>query len=214
MSVIIFIAPFLGIIAVAPLFLQKSVLIHQSSPVLLILISFLLAITVGIGFLSSTLMAILCSYFYNATGGVIALLIYMTSCAIGYYIAYVNANFFTKILYKKKGIKDLIQVIKDDKYTLIPLLRLSPILPFAWCNYLLGVLKFDFKSYMVGSMIGMIPRMALSIWIGMELSNLAEISNLSGVSYYQYSILFLITFSFVGLAWWGKQKYNLVINGY
>ncbi|MEL6589684.1 MAG: VTT domain-containing protein, partial [Bacteroidota bacterium] len=55
---------------------------------------------------------------------------------------------------------------------LLVMARLSPALPFAMSNILLGQISLSWKTYIGATMLGMLPRSLLSFWIGMQISDL------------------------------------------
>jgi uncharacterized membrane protein YdjX (TVP38/TMEM64 family) len=50
--------------------------------------------------------------------------------------------------------------------TLITLLRLSPVLPFAWANYVFGLSPVPTAAFALGSLAGMLPAVAAYVTAG------------------------------------------------
>ncbi len=85
---------------------------------------------------------------------------------------------------------------KADKnaYVLVILSRLSPALPFAIMNLVLGVMSVRQLPFLLGGMIGMLPRSLFAIWIGSNALNIATaVSEKPGIW-----ILLLVTFVVFG----------------
>jgi uncharacterized membrane protein YdjX (TVP38/TMEM64 family) len=58
---------------------------------------------------------------------------------------------------KNKQFRAVNQVVKDDGFKVVTLLRLSPLLPLAASNYLYGLTSVSLKDYFFGSWLGMLP---------------------------------------------------------
>ena len=56
--------------------------------------------------------------------------------------------------------------IGDEGSKLVLLLRLSPVFPYVWLNYLLGLTAVKFWPYVLASWIGMIPGTVLYVYLG------------------------------------------------
>ena len=50
--------------------------------------------------------------------------------------------------------------------TLIPLLRLSPILPFSWANYIFGLSSMQWTAFSLGTFLGCFPAVAAYVSSG------------------------------------------------
>ncbi|MCP5024147.1 MAG: hypothetical protein GY930_20560 [bacterium] len=55
---------------------------------------------------------------------------------------------------------------------LLALIRLSPALPFATTNLLMSTTGIRLLPFLIGSLIGMAPRVIAVVWIGSSLSEL------------------------------------------
>jgi pyruvate/2-oxoglutarate dehydrogenase complex dihydrolipoamide dehydrogenase (E3) component/uncharacterized membrane protein YdjX (TVP38/TMEM64 family) len=64
--------------------------------------------------------------------------------------------------------------IEKEGFKIVLLMRLSPILPFNFLNYALGLTKISFKDFSVASVIGMAPAEFLFIYIGSAARSLTE----------------------------------------
>jgi uncharacterized membrane protein YdjX (TVP38/TMEM64 family) len=58
---------------------------------------------------------------------------------------------------KNKQFRAINQVVKNDGFKVVTLLRLSPLLPLAASNYLYGLTSVSLKDYFFGSWLGMLP---------------------------------------------------------
>ena len=70
----------------------------------------------------------------------------------------------------------VVQTIRDKKaqslYTIITLMRLSPVIPFSMTNVLLASLKVPIKQFFFATSLGMLPRTALMVYAGSQLQSL------------------------------------------
>lgn len=72
------------------------------------------------------------------------------------------------------GIAALDAAIGREGFKIVFLLRLSPILPFNFLNYALGLTRISFRDYALASFIGMAPAEFLYVYVGFAARSLAE----------------------------------------
>ena len=58
------------------------------------------------------------------------------------------------------------RAVKRDPWKVVALLRLSPVLPSALKSYLLGITRVDPLPYVLASMLGMFPGLAVKVLVG------------------------------------------------
>jgi uncharacterized membrane protein YdjX (TVP38/TMEM64 family) len=58
------------------------------------------------------------------------------------------------------------QAINDEGWRVVALLRLNPLLPFNFQNYLLGVTRIPFWHYAVATLFGIAPGTAFDVYLG------------------------------------------------
>lgn len=61
----------------------------------------------------------------------------------------------------------------DTSLTLVTLLRLSPILPFAWANYIFGLSPVPLPAFVVGTLVGSLPAVAAYVSAGQLSADIA-----------------------------------------
>ena len=74
---------------------------------------------------------------------------------------------------KYKNLEALLKKKKFHTITLIALIRLSPIFPFALTNVIMASLKMPIAPFLSGTMVGMLPRTAAAVLFGSELLKLS-----------------------------------------
>ncbi len=87
------------------------------------------------------------------------------------------------------------QAVGREGFKLVLLLRLSPLFPFNFLNYALGLTKITFGTYALASFLGMLPAMVLYVYLGSAARSLAEAASSRARGGAVESILF-----WVGLA--------------
>lgn len=67
------------------------------------------------------------------------------------------------------------EAIGSSGFTIVALLRLSPIVPFNLLNYSLGLTKIPFQNYVLASFLGMLPATFLYVYLGSLVTNASEL---------------------------------------
>lgn len=84
-----------------------------------------------------------------------------------FYIACGFGNDYIAKLCKKRPIVGVLErVVVNGGFRLILLIRLSGVLPFAVQNYAFGLTSVNKRSYVLASLIGLIPGAFIKVWIG------------------------------------------------
>jgi uncharacterized membrane protein YdjX (TVP38/TMEM64 family) len=65
--------------------------------------------------------------------------------------------------------------VADEAFRVVLLLRLSPLVPFNLLNYGLGVTRVPTGTYLLASVVGMLPGALLYVYLGTSLSSAAEL---------------------------------------
>jgi uncharacterized membrane protein YdjX (TVP38/TMEM64 family) len=76
------------------------------------------------------------------------------------------------------------------------LMRLTPMIPFAWENYAFGMTGIRFRDYWVATLIGMLPATLIKVWLGS-----AGASTLAGQSWPMIVLTFAGVLAMAGLVW-------------
>jgi uncharacterized membrane protein YdjX (TVP38/TMEM64 family) len=64
--------------------------------------------------------------------------------------------------------------IREEGWKIVFLLRLSPLVPFAILNYLLGLTSVSLRGYVVASNVGMMPGILLYCYIGSAMASFGD----------------------------------------
>lgn len=103
---------------------------------------------------------------------------------LGFLVSYIGevfssivAFFIGKYFAEELGLAEKVTHTKIGKYfqgnafTSVFMLRLVPIFPFDFVNYASGVAELPFKSYIYGTMLGVLPGLSAYIFLGFSLMN-------------------------------------------
>ncbi len=123
-------------------------------------------LTLGAGFLFGVPVGFITAW-SGATVGACAAFMIGRTFARDYVAAKVSSN---------QKFMSLDEAIANEGFKLVFLLRLSPIFPYNFMNYALGLTKVSFRNFALASAIGMIPGALMYVYIGSAARSLAEIA--------------------------------------
>lgn len=86
-------------------------------------------------------------------------------------IAFVLARYFfrdsvKKLVARKPWLDTLDKALRKEGWTVVALLRLSPLVPFGVKSYLFGVTKLKLRDYVLGTAIGKVPGEVVYLFLG------------------------------------------------
>src|SRR5437588_57116 len=67
------------------------------------------------------------------------------------------------------------QAVAAGGFKIVLLTRLSPLFPFTFLNYALGLTKVRFRDYVLASWIGMLPGTVMYVYLGSTVTELADV---------------------------------------
>jgi len=127
----------------------------------------LLAIPISFSLIPNTLAGILAGYFLGMWGLPGMCLSFGLASLMGYFIGQkLDSGLKEEIFRIWPASKKAIQNLEGNSISVVFAFRLLPVPPFAIGNLLLAWLRIPLGSFLLGSMAGMIPRMALVVWLG------------------------------------------------
>ncbi|HSZ24709.1 MAG TPA: VTT domain-containing protein [Cytophagaceae bacterium] len=128
---------------------------------------------------------------------------YVLASLIGFYLSgKLDKGKLLTYFSENKKIGNVIENLKTNELWVIFFCRISPALPFAMMNVFLAFMKVRMKNFVLGSIVGMLPRTLVSVWIGTQAHDIIKI--LTGKEEMTKSnllALILLLFSAVGLYW-------------
>jgi uncharacterized membrane protein YdjX (TVP38/TMEM64 family) len=159
--------------------------------------------TVGcaVALIPPTLLALMFGYFWGWMGFIPLLLINLTAISVVYWIANsFGSERLKTYLLQFPRVKAVIQQMERDERKFVFFTKLSPVLPFALTNLLFAFLQLRLRNVLLGGTLGMIPRTALAVWVGVEAQQIgALIQNPNGNWQNQAIIVSLTLLSVWGL---------------
>ncbi len=123
-------------------------------------------LTLGAGFLFGVPIGLLSAWIGATAGACVAFLV-GRNLARDWVAAKIAAN-------PKFAAMD--EVVAREGFKIVLLLRLSPIFPFNFLNYALGLTKVSFGEYALASLIGMLPGGLMYVYFGSAARSLAEVA--------------------------------------
>lgn len=115
---------------------------------------------------------------YGVLGGV---LVVWPASLIGASLAFLGGRFLARdwvqrLAARQRHTRAIDQAIYDRSFTVILLLRLSPLVPFSLLNYVLGATRASYRHYVWASAIGMLPGTVLYVYLGSLVTDVAALS--------------------------------------
>jgi len=119
---------------------------------------------------------------------------------IGSALAFVIARYLARDAIQRRLVRypkfaAIDQAVGLEGFKIVLLLRLSPVFPFNFLNYALGLTTVTFRAYMLGA-VGMLPGSVVYAYYGMLAGDVLALAggvpSISGVSYYVTMTLGLV----------------------
>ncbi len=173
--------------------------------------------SMGLALTPTTFIALLSGYFLGMKALPFLVIAYSAASLIGFGITkFIDHGKLLETLCNLPGkwgrnTERFINGLNQNQFAIVILSRISPVLPFAMMNVVLSLAKVRLRVFLVAGIIGMLPRTALSIWLGSQAQDLIMLvrgGNWSGPSGLLLSALLIV--SVVGLYVYIKrimQKY-------
>lgn len=145
---------------------EKEWLLSLSVPSWILLFS-LLSVPIAFSLIPNTLAGILAGYLLGMWGLAGMSLSFFLASVMGYFFGRrLDAGLREEIFRIWPAAKKSVENLQGNSVSVVMAFRLLPVPPFAIGNLLLAWLRVPLASFLTGSMAGMIPRMALVVWLG------------------------------------------------
>lgn len=79
---------------------------------------------------------------------------------------YLAKNFVQKKLVKKNWFANFDEMLKTKSLSMLILIRLIQVFPYAWLNYASGVMSVKTPTYILASTLGMVPSAFIYVYLG------------------------------------------------
>ncbi|MEN7546498.1 VTT domain-containing protein [Rapidithrix thailandica] len=127
------------------------------------------AFTMAFALTPTTFVAILSGYLIAWQAVFTVVPAYCLALVIGYFLAkWLDHGRFFQSLMKIKEAEEVIARLEAEQLKIIVLARLSPVLPFAVTSFVLSMAGARLRTFLLGGMMGMLPRTLLAIWVGIQ----------------------------------------------
>ena len=134
------------------------------------------AALMGLGLTHTTFVALVSGYFLGWEGFLGTVAAYGLASAVGYRLAsLIDHGAMWRFLHRFPKVEAVVEELEEESLQLIILVRLSPVLPFALMTFVLAALKINFQRFIVGSVLGMLPRTLFFYWVGTRAAGLQEL---------------------------------------
>ncbi len=161
-------------------------------PVWFLLFS-ILSVPIALSLLPNTLAGLLAGYFLGWAGLAGMTLSFSLACIWGYFLGRLagGSRLTDDLIRIWPKLGTHISAFREKPYSLVSGLRLLPAPPFAMGSLLLSWLEIPFRTYILGSLAGMLPRMALVVFAGSLARNLEELLR-NGIFDYRIYACFIL----------------------
>lgn len=172
------------------------------------------AIGMSAALIPTTFVAILSGYYFGWQG--------IAGVLVSYPIAAVLGLFLGRYIFVKTGqrllenprYKKILEGLEEKPLAMLIFARLSPVLPFAMSNLLLGQLRIPMPTYLMGTMLGMLPRTLFFFFLGTQAKEIISmLRNPSENTEGQILTIALLVISVAGLFWVGMRVWKRVLRG-
>ena len=136
---------------------------------LFLLVTFLMSFALS----PTTFIAIAAGFLFGWKGMLFVVASYLIASLIGYlFFKKWSGEEVLSYAMSKAKFSEFVERMKQKEFLLVVFGRLSPVLPFSIMNAVFASLKINKWKFITGSFIGMFPRTILSVYIGVESSDL------------------------------------------
>ncbi len=159
------------------------------------------ATLMGLGLTHTTFVALVSGYFLGWEGFAGTVAAYGVAAAVGYRLAVlIDHGSLLRFLHLFPKAEAVLTELETETLPLIVLVRLSPVLPFALMTFVLAAVRVNFQRFLVGSILGMLPRTLFFYWVGTRVAGLTELfHHPDRTSYGQILVITLVIASGAGL---------------
>ena len=179
--------------------------IRLFSFLLVLLLNLVSSIGLGLGFMPTTFYSLLAGYLFGWHSLPHLFLSYMMAATFSYALGcMLDKGKLFRLLNEKYPLEAINAKLSDSGIVLASLLRLSPI-PFTVLNTIFAMARFPFVKYLVGTLLGMVPRTVFLVYIGRSFTHVDTITDLES-SASTWFVLFLAFLSFAGIGWLVKRR--------
>ena len=164
--------------------------------------------TMALALTPTTLVAITIGYFIGLAGLLPLVVSYTLASIIGYRLARPLGPGMMANVYKAypKSEQLFENLNHGSPFWFVVMCRLSPILPFGLMNVILSLMATPFRSFLLGGIVGMLPRTLTALIVGKLASDLINVVTHPGQNLLmQISFSALLIISGIGLTYYFRK---------
>lgn len=163
--------------------------------------------TMAFALTPTTFVALVSGYFLGWYSVLPVALANLVASWIGYRTArWVDKGRFLGSLTKKEKARKIVENLKRNEFGIIVMSRLSPVLPFALNNVLLSLAGANLYPFLTAGLLGMLPRILLSIWVGSQAKQIRTLLEKGdGNHYLEIGLALLVIVSLAGLYYYVRS---------
>lgn len=108
----------------------------------------------------------------------------------------------------------VLEQLGQHPFRLLVFMRLSPVLPFAMSNLLLAQVNIPMRTYLLGTMAGMLPRSLFALWLGSQAPSYLQLFSTNDSAVNQFSTWLTITLLLIstgGLLFLSRKAAKLLV---
>lgn len=148
------------------LYQNQDVLQHLTTVQMLLYFAFI-GVTMAFALTPTTFVALVTGFYFDWAGLPGMVLAYALAALVGYEVATrLDHGKMTAFLHHFPKAEAVMRELKTESLQLIILTRISPVLPFALMTFVLAVMRIDRRRFLLGSVLGMLPRSLFFYWLG------------------------------------------------
>ena len=129
-------------------------------------------------FVPATLLTIGAGIIFGWQKGSITALLAATITSAALFLSgrYLGRGWLVKKIEESRNFIALDKAIESESWKIVLLIRLSPVMPFNFINFTLGLTSVPLKTFVFVTALGMIPGILMYVYTGSVVKNLAAIS--------------------------------------
>jgi uncharacterized membrane protein YdjX (TVP38/TMEM64 family) len=132
----------------------------------------------GLALLATNILGVVSGFAFDFHLGVLAQIVGLAGASSLMFLLakkYASANFLSIIEEKPKMRAIHGALLKENAFKtllIVTLIRLSPAMPFALTNFIISASGISFRIFLLGTVVGMMPRASALVFVGSSLSEL------------------------------------------